>query len=269
MSIKGNSKWFPRSAARRLCLTAAAAAYGQSPIDPADTANAVWLRTFESDLAQTESRSELECRVDTTEPALDYSLPYRAGFYATLPTTQFRPEGSSFTVGLRVSALNGGVYYLAQVAYVPPAPRIRDVVINFGGGFEPDEGSYKVDWLIRDERGRKCRKSWDVHLALAVVSLPKEREIFRSEAEPVVDHPDLARMIGKLEFTTVGFNQLKRPYCQINMLADLVDAAVRSQETPDAIVFIGPNAGENGKAPRQLPRAMPGRKPLFYYLPLT
>ncbi|MCW5978127.1 MAG: hypothetical protein KIT09_08615 [Bryobacteraceae bacterium] len=329
-----------------LLAAIAATAWAQSPVDPEKTAGQAWILTFERDLTETGGGGELACRVDRVAPGLDLSLRYRAGYYAALPTSQFPPAPTSFSVGMRVTPADGsGAYYFAQLAYVPAAPRGPDIVMNFSGGFEPGEGAYRVDWLLRDERGRRCRKSWEFKLAvdvatasivappapgtvrrlmreappfrgsrqpyrvaivlnvsplsptaarlsekeqdallatlntlfeaapfeavlLSVVSLPKRREVYRSERPVAESRADLAREMAKLEFATVALNSLRRPHNHVYLLADAMQAAAGNAD-PDAVVVISHNTGETGRIPQRLVEQVSGRRPMLFYLQLN
>jgi hypothetical protein len=59
------------------------------------------------------------------------------------------------------SDLNGDAHYFIHSLKVPPIPEFPGKIeLEAGGGFYTGEGTYKIDWLLVDQRDRVCVHSW-------------------------------------------------------------------------------------------------------------
>src|SRR5450759_4800349 len=112
----------------------------------------------------------LRCEVSAIKPSLNYSFRYQAGYTVTVPMNQYLGSGHGWTVLTRITPAGGDpkpVYLMSRI----PLPRVpkTNVVVTVGGGYLLGEGAYAVRWMMRDDTGRVCRKSWrvDVHLSRA------------------------------------------------------------------------------------------------------
>jgi hypothetical protein len=67
---------------------------------------------------------------------------------------------------MKVTPAGGEAVYLANVIRLPDVPDKTRIVAEIGGGFLVGEGRYDVQWVMADDAGRICRKSWsfDAHL---------------------------------------------------------------------------------------------------------
>lgn len=114
----------------------------------------------------------LACKVKPLKPTLAYTLRYTAGFLASVPVSQLDPDGTILLAIFRVSSSGGDPVYFRQRFRVPKVPqdyllgRKRRGVVTFAGGYFLGEGRYTVGWILFDQRGRYCRRSWDVSLRL-------------------------------------------------------------------------------------------------------
>ena len=121
-----------------------------------------------------EGEKALRCDVSPTKPTLNYSFRYQAGYAVTVPMNQYLGSGHGWTMLTQVTPEGGDrkpVYLLARI----PLPRIpkTNVAVNIGGGYLLGEGVYNVRWMMLDDTGRVCRKSW-------------RTEVRRSRAERIV-----------------------------------------------------------------------------------
>ena len=112
----------------------------------------------------------LGCQVSAIKPSLNFSFRYQAGYTVTVPMHQYLGSGHGWTVLTRITPEGGDpkpVYLLSRIP-LPQVPK-TNVEVRVGGGYLLGEGAYTVRWLMRDDAGRVCRKSWrvDVHLTHA------------------------------------------------------------------------------------------------------
>ena len=108
----------------------------------------------------------LRCDVSAIKPSLNFSFRYQAGYMVTVPMNQYFGSGHGWNTLTRITPEGGTakpVYLLSQIA-LPPVPK-TNVESSVGGGYLLGEGAYNVRWMMLDDSGRVCRKSWrvDVH----------------------------------------------------------------------------------------------------------
>lgn len=108
----------------------------------------------------------LHCDVSPIKPALNFSFRYQAGYMVTVPMSQYNGPGHGWATLLRVTPVGGvhqPVYFMSQIA-LPTVPKTK-AESGFGGGYLLGQGAYDVRWMMVDDAGRVCRKSWhvDVH----------------------------------------------------------------------------------------------------------
>ena len=112
----------------------------------------------------------LRCEVSAIKPSLNFSFRYQAGFMVTVPMNQYIGTGHGWRILTRIAPECGDrtpVYLFSRIP-LPQVPR-TNVEVRVGGGYLLGEGIYNVRWMIVDDSGRVCRKSWrvDVHLSRA------------------------------------------------------------------------------------------------------
>ena len=144
-----------------------------------------------------EPRKDLDCTVTPGKAALGFDLKFHSGYSVSIPMWELEGSGNGLAVLFRVSpksAANDPVYFLQKIRVA----RITETsgAANLDGVFDLGEGSYRVDWLMRDLSGRYCSSFWDVEAALApkdkqmAVALPPQTvrpsEDERFQAEPPV-----------------------------------------------------------------------------------
>ena len=92
------------------------------------------------------------------------------------------------------------VHFIQRVP-IPEIPERTTGAFNLHGEFELGQGSYHVDWLIRDSLGRYCSAHWDLRALLG----PKDREVTVAlppqsvrppNREPFVPEPSVQRAQG-------------------------------------------------------------------------
>jgi hypothetical protein len=108
---------------------------------------------------------KLRCAVLPMRPVLNFGFRFQAGWVMRVPLDQFEGKGHQWGMLARVTPEGGAKpLYLASAVRLPVVPKTRQEV-EVGGGFLLGEGKYRVDYLMADERGRVCRKSWTAHAA--------------------------------------------------------------------------------------------------------
>jgi len=109
-----------------------------------------------------EANPWLDCAVAPIKPVLSFGLRLQAGYVFRFPLGQFAGSGHTLTVLTTVTPEGGRepVHLIDRLA-LPAIPR-TDQDGESGGGFFVGEGRYQVNWLLFDEQGRKCLKSWTI-----------------------------------------------------------------------------------------------------------
>jgi hypothetical protein len=141
-----------------LALAACAAAPAQNIVNPNR------LRGFIAQLEGAEAGAKtLRCDVSEMKPSLNYSFRYQAGYMVTVPMNQYLGSGHGWATLTRITPEGGDrkpVYLMSQTA-LPPVPK-TNVEVRLGGGYQLGVGVYEVRWMMLDDSGRVCRKSWRV-----------------------------------------------------------------------------------------------------------
>lgn len=144
------------------------------------------------DLAVLESgepRKDLNCKVAPDKAILGWDLKFHASYEVELPLREIEGSGNTLSIVFRVVAKGserGPVYFSQKILVPAVAATAGDVSLY--GTFNVGEGSYHVDWLMRDSIGRFCSAYWDLEAALSKeekqipVALPA-LAIERSEGE--------------------------------------------------------------------------------------
>ena len=144
-----------------LALAGAMPGWTQSIMNTTRAANALGL----VERAQPGERV-LRCDVSQMRPTLNYSFRFQAGYNVTVPMNQYLGKGHFWSIVTRITARAKGAkpVFLGARIPLPEVPK-TSVELRVGGGYLLGEGTYDVRWLMRDDTGRVCRKSWqvDVH----------------------------------------------------------------------------------------------------------
>ncbi len=133
------------------------------------TAGGKALVTSFDHIYQDRATPKLGCELRQYPPAIDYGLRVWSGFNANVPGRQLLlDKGDKGIVAFRVTPKDApqSRKYFWQRFDVPPQkagqPLPSKLELTLGGGFLIGRGEYKVDLIILDSRGRRCRKSWSV-----------------------------------------------------------------------------------------------------------
>lgn len=101
-------------------------------------------------------------------PRLDFAFRFHAGYLTFIPMQQYSGPGHHWIQLMRVTPDGGDrkPVYLASREDLPSIPRTRQVFAT-AGGFLVGEGAYHIDWMLSDDEGRVCRRSWRFAAKLA------------------------------------------------------------------------------------------------------
>ena len=146
---------------------------------------------FNTDLAVLElgeQRKDLPCNVSPSKPTLGFDLKFHVGYQVTTPLRELAGEENSLTIVFRVapdSHRDEPVYFTQRVR----VPRIEEDAKGdayLQGAFDVGEGSYHVDWLMRDRSERVCSSNWDAQASLG----SKDRSMSLAIAPEAIQHAD-------------------------------------------------------------------------------
>lgn len=146
-----------------------------------------------------EPRKDLNCKVTPDKAILGWDLKFHAGYEVEVPLKELEGLGNMLGIVFRVVAKGGDrePVYFSQKVRVPPLTAASGDV-SLAGTFNLGEGTYHVDWLMRDFVGRFCSSYWDLEVALPKedkqisVALPAQA-IQHSEGEQFQPEPPVQR----------------------------------------------------------------------------
>ncbi|HTC88631.1 MAG TPA: hypothetical protein VK686_10060 [Bryobacteraceae bacterium] len=132
---------------------------------------------FNTDLAVLEGgeqRKDLPCTVTPSKPTLGFDLKFHAGYQVTVPLRELAGTENALNIVFRVSPdghLDEPVYFTQHVR-VPPIEEDAKGEAYLQGAFDVGEGSYHIDWLMRDRTERVCSSNWDSEAVLGSKDRP-------------------------------------------------------------------------------------------------
>ena len=158
---------------------------------------------FNSDatvLEAQEVRKDLPCTVTPVKPELGFDLKFHAGYEVTIPLRELAGPENMLTMVFRVvpEGHEDEAVYFSQHIAVPSIAEDAGGPAYLQGSFDVGEGSYHVDWLMRDRAERVCSNNWDIEATLP----PKDKQmaldilpdvIRAADAEPFKQEPPVER----------------------------------------------------------------------------
>ena len=155
-------------------LLLAGLVHAQTPLVPAGGR----VRIHATDMAvleQQEVRKDLPCTVTPEKPELGFDLRFHAGYEVSIPLQELAGGENQLTVLFRVTpeGQKDQPAYFVQHFRVPAIDDGARGDATLSGIFDVGEGSYHIDWLMRDRAERVCSFYWDEEAALA----PKDKQI--------------------------------------------------------------------------------------------
>jgi hypothetical protein len=166
------------------------------PPEPGDPVN-----ILPSDMAIFEAgaeRKDLPCTVTGRKVELGFDLRFHAGYDVSLPLSEVSGDGGVLTVVFRIypQADRNAPTYFVQHFNVPTVADDAKGDVLLQGELDLGEGSYHVDWLMRDRAERICSSSWDVEAALTAKDRPislflPPNKVAEVPPEPFVNDTDV------------------------------------------------------------------------------
>jgi hypothetical protein len=160
--------------AAKAALLVAGLARAQAPLVPIGST----ARIHATDMAVLEEqdvRKDLPCSVTPEKPELGFDLRFHAGYEVNVPLKDLAGAENQLTILFRVTSENrkDQPAYFVQHFHVPALDDDAHGEATLSGMFDVGQGSYHVDWLMRDRAERVCSFYWDADAALA----PKDKQI--------------------------------------------------------------------------------------------
>ena len=115
------------------------------------------------DHAELPGEKQLHCEVIPMKPTLNFGFRFQTGYFARVPMNQYAGDGHTWGIVTKVTPATGNAkpFYLASRINLPKIPK-TNIHFELGGGYMVGEGRYKVEFLLFDEQGRVCRKTWQM-----------------------------------------------------------------------------------------------------------
>jgi hypothetical protein len=136
------------------------------------------VRIFNTDMAILETqdvRKDIPCTVTPGKATLGFDLRFHAGYDVSVPLKELAGNENQLTIVFRVTPQDhkDQPSYFVQHSRVPSLEEDAKGEATLNGGVDLGEGSYHVDWLMRDRAERVCSFYWDVEATLP----PKDKQI--------------------------------------------------------------------------------------------
>jgi hypothetical protein len=131
-------------------------------------ANIDTLPTLAARLDPQAGETTVPCEVEPIRPTLNFGFRFQAGYVFREPPSAYEGAGHRWIVLMRVTPEQNGSTpaYLIASGRFPAVPQHTRARAESGGSFWLGEGRYSVRWLLQDDQGRVCRKSWRIDAAL-------------------------------------------------------------------------------------------------------
>jgi hypothetical protein len=141
-----------------------------------------------------DNRKDLPCTVTQRKPELGFDLRFHSGYDVSVPMRELSGDSDLLTIVFRVYSQSDKAHPTFFVQHFS-VPAIEDDARGdalLQGGLDLGEGSYHVDWLMRDRSERFCSSSWDMDADLGPKDKPiplfiRTKEISESLQEPFVN----------------------------------------------------------------------------------
>jgi hypothetical protein len=158
---------------------------------------------FNTDLAvleQDEVRKDLPCTVTPSKPVLGFDLKFHAGYQVTVPLRELAGSENALNIVFRVAEMDhpDDAVYFTQHVRVPPLEEDAKGDAYLQGAYDIGEGSYHIDWLMRDRTERVCSSNWESEANLSAKDKPMSLSIApgavgRADGEEFKDEPIVQR----------------------------------------------------------------------------
>ncbi len=135
-----------------------------------------------------EVRKDLPCTVTPIKPVLGFDLKFHSGYEVSVPLKELAGSENQLTMVFRVipDAHPDDPVYFSQKISVPSIEENAGGPAYLQGAFSVGEGSYKIDWLMRDRSERVCSSNWDIQAELPT----RDREMSLEIAAGAIQQSD-------------------------------------------------------------------------------
>ncbi len=122
-----------------------------------------------------EPRDDLPCRLTPVKPVVGFDLKFHAGYEVAIPMRELAGLENLLTVVFRIAPAGEPerASYFTQRIRVPAIETDAKGDAYLQGSFDLGEGTYQVDWLMRDRAERVCASFWRAEAALSA----REKEL--------------------------------------------------------------------------------------------
>ena len=161
------------------------------------------VRINNSDLAVLETqevRKDLPCTVAPTKPELGFDLRFHTHYDVSVPMADLAGSENQLTILFRVTAAShkDEPRFFVQRVHVPLLDDDAKGDATLSGALDLGEGSYHVDWLMRDRAERVCSFYWDSEAVLPSKDRPIQLALSAgavqsSDAEQFTEEPPVER----------------------------------------------------------------------------
>jgi hypothetical protein len=152
------------------CLPAIPVALGQTPLIRGFDNTVRLLPTDMAIFEGGENRKDLACTVTPDKPVLGFDLRFHTGYQISVPLKELVGSDNVLNILFRVAPANrkDDYIYFMQRFHVPAIEEDAKGDAILQGVFDVGEGSYHVDWLMKDRAERVCSYTWDTDAELPV-----------------------------------------------------------------------------------------------------
>ena len=161
------------------------------------------VRIFNTDSAVLEAqevRKDLPCTVTPIKPTLGFDLRFHAGYEVSIPLRDLAGSEDLLTMVFRVTPARhkDDPVYFSQRLSVPAIEEGAKGNAYLQGAFDVGEGTYHVDFLMRDRSERVCSNYWDSEAELPLkdkqlVLMAPPDTIQAADREPFKEEPRVER----------------------------------------------------------------------------
>ena len=126
-------------------------------------------RLFGTDIAVLEARvprTDLPCKVTPSKPVLGFDLRFHGGYEVAVPMRELAGSDDLLTIVFRVAEAGGEPVYFSQRIRVPSIDDQAKGDAFMQGTFDLGEGTYQVDWLMRNRSELVCSFYWESEAVL-------------------------------------------------------------------------------------------------------
>ena len=158
MCRRGKQRARCRSLALLACMGSVATLFGQTPLARGFDSPIRLLPTDMAVFEAGETRKDLVCTVTAEKPVLGFDLRFHTGYEISVPLKDLAGSDNLLSILFRVAPSNrkDEYVYFTQRFRVPPIEEDATGDAILQGAFDVGEGSYHVDWLMRDRSERVC-----------------------------------------------------------------------------------------------------------------